>query len=73
MTATADDNSGPPVVKHGDEASDEEDEKDKGKLKPNAGNGYDFDTYSWTQTLEEVEVTYPRSFKSGCTSLHATN
>lgn len=47
---------GPPVVRHGDENSDEEDEKDKGKLKPNTGNGYDFDAYSWTQTLEELEV-----------------
>jgi len=40
-------------------SDDEEDEKDKGKLKPNTGNGYDFPTYSWTQTLQEVEIRIP--------------
>ncbi|CAH1799806.1 unnamed protein product [Owenia fusiformis] len=39
--------------------SDEEDEKDKGKLKPNSGNGADMDKYCWTQTLEELEVRIP--------------
>lgn len=40
-----------------EEKDEEEDEADAGKLKPNSGNGADMDQYSWTQTLQDLEVS----------------
>ncbi|CAF1310884.1 unnamed protein product [Adineta ricciae] len=38
---------------------EDENEEDKGKEKPNSGNGWTGPNYSWTQTLEEIDLRVP--------------
>lgn len=38
---------------------EDEDEAEKGKLRPNSGNGCDLPKYKWTQTLQDIEIRIP--------------
>lgn len=50
----------PEVLPEASKAIEEdEDEKEKGKLMPNSGNGCNLDNYRWTQTLQDLEITVP--------------
>lgn len=43
----------------GEATDNPDDPKEKGRLWPNAGNGCNLENYSWTQTLEEIELRVP--------------
>ena len=47
------------LLKFQQKEDEDENEDDKGKEKPNSGNGWTGPNYSWSQTLEEIDV---RSF-----------
>jgi len=49
----------------GEDSGDEDHPEDAagGKLKPNDGNGANLENYSWTQTLQDVEIRIPLDCK----------
>lgn len=55
----ADKEQAPLIEEGGSRDTAEGDELEEGKLRPNAGNGSATATYTWTQTLGEVEARVP--------------
>ncbi|KAL0452416.1 UNVERIFIED_CONTAM: protein BOBBER 1 [Sesamum latifolium] len=47
------------VVKEEKESESKVEEEKNGRRVPNKGNGLDMDTYSWGQSLQEVNITIP--------------